>query len=269
MTTPTFTEACAGIADVLPRFTALLRANPDVTAIAVGSWTLPEVACHMSHVIATDTDALTGQQLPDVELSPDAVAAWTNSMLQEDDERDLTVLADRIDSLGATFLELQHDPPGDTVRWIGGVQLPPSAVACHLLEELVLHGYDAAKAARVRWRITPAQAALATVGAGLPILSASPQSWVKPGYDRRRSARVEFRLRGHERFVLELDEGLRVEFPPAHARADAYLSGDPMALLLVFFGRQSKLDAVVRGKVIAWGRRPQALFTLLGNTSSP
>lgn len=269
MTTETFTEACAGIADVLPRFTRLLRANSHVTATAVGSWALPDVACHISHVIGTDTDALTGQRLPDVELSPGAVAVWTNSMLEDDHERDLTTLADRIDALGAAFLELQADPPNDTVRWIGGVQLPPYALACHLVEELLIHGYDAAKAARTRWRIAPAHAALATVGWGVPIMSASPQSWVKPTYDPRVRARVEFRLRGHERFVLELDEGLHVELPPARSRADTYLSGDPAALLLVFFGRQSKLDAVVRGKLIAWGRRPQALFTLLGNTSSP
>ena len=100
-------------------------------------------------------------------------------------------------------------------------------------------------------------------------MSASPKSWVKPSYDPRVRARVEFRLRGHERFALELDNGLHVELPPAHAPSDTYLSADAAALLLVFFGRQSKLSAVLRGKVIAWGRRPQALFTLLGNTSSP
>jgi hypothetical protein len=269
MTKATFAEACAAIGDVLPRFTELLRGNPGVTATAVGNWTLPEVACHVSHVIEKDTDALARRPLPDVELSPAAVAVWTNSMLDDDPERDLTLLADRIDALGATFLGLQADPPTDAVTWIGGAQLPPYAVACHLLEELLVHGYDAAKAARTRWRIAPAHAALAIVGAGVPIMSASPRSWVKPSYDPRVHARVEFRLRGHERFALELDNGLHVELPPAHSRADTYLSADPAELLLVIFGRQSKLGALVRGKVIAWGRRPQALFTLLGNTSPP
>ena len=269
MTKATFAEACAAIEDVLPRFTELLRGNPGVTATAVGSWTLPEVACHVSHAIEADIDVLTGRPLPDVELSPAAVAVWTNSMLADDPERDLTLLADRIDALGATFLGLQADPPTEAVTWIDGTQLPPHAVACHLLEELLVHGYDAARAARARWRIAPAHAALAIVGGGLQIMSASPESWVKPSYDPRVRARVEFRLRGHERFVLALDNGLHVELPPAPSPADTYLSGDPGALLLVFFGRQSKLHAVLRGKVVAWGRRPQALFTLLGNTSSP
>ena len=269
MTDAMFADACAALEDVLPRFTELLRRNRGVTATAIGSWTLPEVACHVSHVIEKDTDALTGRPLPDVELSPAAVAVATNSMLDDDPERDLAVLADRVDALGATFLRLQEDPPRDAVTWIGGTQLPPYAVACHLLEELLVHGYDAAKAARTRWRIAPAHAALAIVGAAVPIMSASPESWVKPSYDPHVRARVEFRLRGHERFALELDNGLHVELPPARSRADAYLSADPAGLLLVMLGRQSKWGALVRGKVIAWGRRPQALFALLGNISPP
>jgi hypothetical protein len=269
MTEATFVDACAAIENVLPRFTELLRGNAGATATAVGRWTLPEVACHVSHVIEKDTDALTGRQLPDVELSPTAVADLTRSMLDDDPERDLMLLADRIDALGATFLGLQADPPSDAVTWIGGTQLPPYAVACHLLEELLVHGYDAAVAARARWRIAPAHAALAIVGAAVPIMAASPESWVKPSDDRHVRARVEFRLRGHERFALELDNGLHVELPPARSRADAYLSADPTGLLLVMLGRQSKWDALVRGKLVAWGRRPWALFTLLRNTSPP
>src|SRR5439155_100381 len=110
---------------------------------------------------------------------------------------------------------------------------------------------------------------LAIVGAAVPIMSASPASWVRPGYDPRVRARVEIRLRGHERFALALDNGLHVELPPASSRADAYLSADPAALLLVMLGRRSKWSAMGRGKVIAWGRRPRALLTVLGNISPP
>jgi hypothetical protein len=269
MTNSMFAEACVAIEDVLPRFTEVLRSNPDVTARAVGSWTLPEVACHVSHVIEKDTDALCGRPLPDVELSPAAVAVATNSMLDDDPERDLKALAARIDALGATFLAVRADPPTSAVSWIGGTQLLPYAVACHLLEELLVHGYDVARAARTRWRIEPAHAALAIVGAAVPIMSASPGSWVKASYDPSVRARLEIRLRSHERFVLELDNGLHVELPPAHSHADAYLSADPAALLLVMLGRQSKWGALARGKAIAWGRRPGAMLTLFGNTSHP
>lgn len=265
----TFTDACVAIAEVVPRLTDMLRRNPGARATAVGSWTAPDVACHVSHVIEKDTDALTGRPLPDVELSPAAVAVATNEMLDDDPERDLRVLADRIDALGAEFLRLRENPPTNEVTWIGGTRLPPYAVACHLLEELLVHGYDVATAAGTRWPIAPAHAALAIVGAAVPIMSASPESWVRSSYDPEVRARVEFRLRGHDRFVLELDKGLHVEHPPARSRADAYLSADPAALLLVMLGRRSRWRALVRGQAIAWGRRPQALFTLLRNTSPP
>ncbi len=269
MTGATFADACAAVEEVLPRFTEVLRRNRGVTATAVGSWTLPEVACHVSHVIDKDTDALRGRPLPELELSPAAVAVATNSMLDDDPERDLMALADRIEALGATFLELRADPPTGAITWIGGSQLSPQAVACHLLEELLVHGYDAAKAARTRWPIEPEHAALAIVGAAVPIMSASPRSWVRPSCDPQVRARVEFRLRGHERFVLALDNGLHVEIPPARSGADAYLSADPAELLLVMLGRHSRWHALARGKVIAWGRRPKALPTLLGSLSPP
>jgi hypothetical protein len=265
----TFAQACAAVEDVLPRFTELLRSNPDVTAKAVGTWTLPDVACHMSHVIRTDTDALARRELPSVQLSPAGVAVWNTSMLADDPERDLQALADRIDTLGAAFFDITVNPPAEPVTWIGGTRLPPSAVACHLLEELLVHGYDAATAAGTSWPIEPAHAALAIVGGVLPVVAASPQSWVRASGDARAHARVEVRLRAFERFTLALENGLRVESPPTHSRVDAYLSVDPASLLLVMPGRQSVWRAVRGGKVMAWGRRPQALLTLLRNTLLP
>ncbi|MFL6241176.1 MAG: hypothetical protein ACJ735_16970 [Actinomycetes bacterium] len=240
-----------------------------MSAPAVGTWGVAEVACHVSHVIQKDTDAVLGKPLPDIELSPAAVGVMTASLLDEDPERNVTVLADRIDAVGSAFVDLAADPPSEPISWIGGTQLPPSAVACHLLEEVLVHGFDLATAARRRWRLEPAHAALAIAGGAVPIIAASPQSWVRAGYDLRVRARVEFRLRRHERFVLVLDNGLRAELPPSGPRADAYVSATPADLLLVMLGRQSQWRAAVRGKIAVWGRRPQALFTLLANVSPP
>ena len=258
----TFADACAAIEEVLPRFTELLRRNHSVTTSAIGDWTLPEVACHVSHVISKDTDSLAGRMLPDVELSPAAVGVATNEMLADDPERDLVVLADRIDTLGATFLALRAHPPTAPVIWIGGTKLAPSAVACHLLEELLVHGHDVARAAGTRWRTEPRHAALAILGAAVPIIAASPQSWLRPGYEPHRRVRVQFRLRGHGSYAIALDDGLAIEMPPAQSHADAYLSADPSALLLLLLGRISPLRTVATGKAFVWGRRPQALQTV-------
>ena len=68
---------------------------------------------------------------------------------------------------------------------------------------------------------------------------------------------------------MELDNGSHVEIPPARSRADVYVSADPAELLLLMLGRRSNWSALIRGKVIAWGRRPQAVFAFLRNTSPP
>lgn len=264
-----FDAACAAVSEVLPRFTALLREHRGATGTAVGTWSLPDVACHVSHVVEKDTDALRRRDLPFVALSPSDVAVMTNSMLADDPERDLAALADRIDALGAEFLELRNDPPREQVTWVGGTQLPPSAVACHLLEEVLVHGHDAATAVGSKWPIKAGHAALAITGAAVPIIAASPQSFIRPGVDPSVRARVQVRLRGFDRFTLQIGDGLHAELPPTDSRADAFMSADPAALLLVMLGRQSQWRPVLRGKLMAWGRRPQALRTLLRSMSPP
>jgi hypothetical protein len=214
---PTFAAACAAIEEVLPRFAELVRRNPGVTAQAIGDWTLPEVACHLSHVIEVNTSVLNRSPRVTAVLSPAAVGEFTNMRLAEDTERDVTVLADRIESLGTTFFDILEDPPTQPVTWMGGVQLQPSAVACHMLEELLVHGYDVAHAARDTWRIKPEHAALAILGAAVPIVDSTPEAWVKPGTDTSLRARVEFRLRGFDRFVFRLDNGLHAEHPPSRS----------------------------------------------------
>jgi hypothetical protein len=257
----TFVAGCSAVLAVLARLSALLRSHPMASAQAIGSWTVPEVACHVSHVIATDTDALSGGELPSIELSPADVAVMTDARLAADPERDLVALADRLDALGATFLELRAHRPAGPVAWVGGTKLPPSAVVCHLLEELLVHGYDVARAVRTSWRMEPAHAALAITGGALPIIAASPQSWIRPGTGPHTRARVDIRLRGFERFVLDARaEGLFVEMP-AGPGADVHLSAAPVELLLVMLGRLTPWRAALAGKVFGWGRRPLALRT--------
>jgi hypothetical protein len=191
-------------------------------------------------------------------------------MLREDPERDLATLAGRIDGLIAGFTALRSDPPVETVSWVGGTKLAPSVVACHLLEELLVHGYDVSRALRTRWLMDASHSALAILGGAAPIIEASPQSWIRPQRAVRVTARIEVRLRGHGAFAIEVDRGdLHVENPPTDRRANAYLSADPGELLLVMLGRKSRWSAFVTGKAVAWGRRPRALFDVLSSISPP
>lgn len=266
MDTVTFDEARDAVAEVAPRFTALLRRIAVSTRAAVGEWSVADVACHVSHAIELDTAANSGARVPEVEPTPAGTAAWNASVLEADRERDLEVLADRIDARVRDFLALS--PCADTVDWLGGVRLTPTTVACHLLAELLLHGDDAARAARERWPIRPDHAAAAIVGGGVPIINACPDLFLRRPVDPNLRVRVELRLIGHQRLTLELNDGLRIE-APATGPADAYLATHADQALLIFFGRRHPWRVAATGKAFAWGRRPQALLSLLGAMTSP
>ncbi|MGH3946139.1 MAG: hypothetical protein ACRDSI_14000, partial [Pseudonocardiaceae bacterium] len=48
---------------------------------------------------------------------------------------------------------------------------------------------------------------------------------------------------------------LRVE-EPSSRRVDCHISADPVAMLMVFWSRQSQWTAIAKGKLMAWGRKP-------------
>lgn len=262
----TFSEARDAVADVLPRFTALLRRTAASPGAAIGEWSVADVACHLSHAIEVDTAATSGRRVPEVEPTPTGTAAWNASMLRADRQRDLEALADRIDARGKGFLDLS--PCADTVDWLGGARLAPTTIACHLLAELLLHGHDVARATRQRWRIQPEHAAVAIVGGGVPTINACPDLFLRRPVDPRTRIRVELRLIGHHRFTLVLDNGLRIELPPT-GPVDAHLATHADQALLIFFGRRNPLRVAATGRAWVWGRRPQALLSLLGAMTSP
>lgn len=263
---PTYAQARAAVAEVLPRLTTLVRGLAASPRSAVGHWTVPDTVCHVSHAVDLDTTALAGGPLPGIEPTPAGAAAWNSQMLGSDCERDLGLLADRIDVRGTAFLE--QAPTGPAVAWIFGAQLAPSAVACHLLTELLLHGYDIAKATGAPWVIEPDHAALAITGGGVPIINACPDLWVRHRVVTTARARIELRLRGGHRLALALDQRLTAEWPPAGA-ADAYLATTPEQALLIFFGRRNPWTVAASGGAIVWGRHPWALLTLLRAITSP
>ena len=267
MTEVSFESARDALAEVLPSLTQMLRKQRDGSARAVGTWTVGDVAAHLSHVIERDRDSLFGRPLPAVELRPAAIAGLTDEMLSADSERDPHALADRLDALGQAFVSVT--PPRGLVTWIGQTKIAASAVASHLLLETLVHGYDIARAAGEPWQIEAPHARLAIVGGALPIIAASPESWISSARPGTTRARVELRLRGRDHFVLELDQTLTVEMAPRHRRADVHVSAELAVLLLVMLGRLSPMRELLSGRLFVWGRRPAAAFRLMNNVSPP
>jgi hypothetical protein len=262
------TDARTAIAAITPSFVRLVRESAHDGPV-VGHWGTGDVACHVSHVITADTEALAGRPPPPTELTPPAVAVLTDAMLADDPERDAGVLADRIEALLADFLAVNDTPASEQVTWLGDVRLPASAVACHLLEELLVHGFDLATATNGAWTIAPAHAALAIAGAAVPIVTAAgPMAFVNPNRAQGFRARFDVRLRGHQRFIFVFDDGMTIEDDTSEP-VDAHVSADPVSMLLLMLRRVSAPRAILGGKITVWGRRPWRLRRMLTVMTPP
>jgi uncharacterized protein (TIGR03083 family) len=256
------------VAVVTPRFLRLLRES-DPQRRALEAWSVGEVACHVSHVFRVDTDALAGRPVPVTELRPDAVAAMNEAQLVVNPERDPAVLAGRIETLLSEFLEASRAPAADPVTWLDGVRIPASAAAGHLLVEVLVHGWDIAKAGGRAWEIDPQHATLALMRGGGPILNAAgPQAFVNRKLAQGFRARFDIRLRGQGRVSFEFDDGFRIGGPMT-GPVDAHVSVDPSGALLLMLGRVSVIRLALQGKVFAWGRRPWLLRRALSVITPP
>lgn len=267
----TMAQARAALRDVVPSLVTLVRSVPDANSASVGTWTVGDVAAHLSHVFRFDTDAVAGRPVPEAIVTPAGMAEVNTRMLRgEDGERDPAVLADRIDTLATEFDDVASRSRAATVDWLQGARLPPSAVACHLLEECLIHGHDIARVTGRPWPIQRHHALLAVEGAVLPLIAAlPPTAFVNQEKAGSFRARFELRLRGGGNTLLVFDDGSLTLNAAGTRDVDAHLSADPSALMLVFIGRQGIGKPLLGAKLAAWGRRPWKLTRMLTVINPP
>ncbi len=238
------------------RFTALLRTARRVDAPALGEWSLGDVAVHVSHsldgLLATVRGS--GPLLDDIW----GLSGMSALLVAGEATRDLPSIADRIDATVAQVLAALPATGGHDLRpWlVRGTELSLVALACEMLNDLVVHGRDVALVEEVPWPVDRRSAALVLDGFLFPVLDALGRSVVDQKAAGRISARFDVRLRGGGGATLSFDHGdLSVSRAPAGS-IDCHLSVDPAAFLLVSWGRASQWPAIARGQLLAWGRRP-------------
>lgn len=242
------------------RTARLVRAVPDGAARVPGmDWTAAETAAHLVGEASFYTGFLTGKRdardyLDDGRAGAGAAernAAANIRQLREFPERDLPRLADAIIAAAEEFADAAAGrPDSDRALVTNGMTITVPVMSALLLGEQVIHGLDIARAAGLPWTITPEDAFLVLDGA-LAVL---------PDYVDRRAAAgrhvsYELRLRGGPRYRLSFDDGALAVTAPG-PKADCVISADPVSFLLVGYGRTGQWGQIIRGKLVAGGRKP-------------
>ncbi len=267
------------VREVLPgcarRFAELVvGAPPDAKATA--DWTVADTAAHVASIATMYTSILAPQGGP-VPVKPlaeavlkvtvDTVADLNTMALRHFTNRDTESTTKGLRSDVDTILQLTEGTDHDrTVPWLGDSRVPIGGVLAHLVNELLVHGWDIARAVRAPWPMPAREAApffdLFVVGmirndTGL-LLQGPPPS-------ERRIA-VAFRSRHTAPVTLVLHRG---QVSAENGPADVRVNFDPATLNLMMFGRISRARAALTGKLFVSGRRPWLLPEFLRTVRLP
>lgn len=258
--------------DEVRRVTELLRSARYPAAPAVGNWTLAETAMHLSQAWLV-APGLARRDLSGIyQVMPSLEGAAGDSLIRDiwelddvtglgvrsDPERDLGVLADRIEARArAYFDDCAGRSPDERRPWlVEGSTVSIATLTGHLLNETVVHGHDIARADGRRWPVEPSTASTVLAEFVIPVIDAlAPCALVSDGATGVRAA-FDLRIRGGRRFCFVFEDGaLRIEEPSSRS-VDCHIWADPVALLMVVWGRRSQWTAIGGGRLTAWGRKP-------------
>jgi uncharacterized protein (TIGR03083 family) len=256
-------SACAAVETVADQLTSLLRSVPDPTTPIGGmDWTVGQTAAHLVVALRGFASAAAGVDFDGMEAYDPAIPIVRNRMATGNDlsmsriaHDDTNELADLIAQGTRAFLEATEGrSAGERVHtpWYGSKDIHTQASAAGMvLGELLVHGYDIANAVGAPWQIRPehARVTLCAVPEMLPLyVDADAADGVTAAFD--------IHVRGGPRYVIYVrDVNVSVQ-PFSSQPVDCHLSADPVAFLLLTYGRRDQWGEILRGKVFVWGRRP-------------
>ena len=218
------------------------------------TWTLGATAAHVAAGTQYRRAWLRGEGRPDYGIP--TIADENQRRIDALGESDPGALATMIrDDTAVLVREAEAQRPGAVFPAEVGPPASLEVLLCVHLGELVVHGYDIATTLGRPWPIGRDDANLVASG-GLSIL---PQ-FVDAGRARGAWVTYDLRLRGGgPRAIIEIRDGaLSVEPAKGRTPIDCHISADPVAFLLVGYGRVGQWRPILRGGLVAWGRRPWA-----------
>jgi uncharacterized protein (TIGR03083 family) len=232
----------------------LVRSLPDPSARVPGmDWTVGQTAAHLVAAARFYPRYATGQLTPEATID---LADGNLSRIAQVGEHGLAELADLLTAETQRLLEQTADlAPDHPVAFYGGTTLDLSAQTGILLGEYLVHGLDLARSARRPWPIDPGHARLVIAAA-----TALLPRYVDPDAAQGMRVGYDVRIRGGPRFTLRLADGAATVESGSVGPVDCHISADPVAFLIVAYGRGSQWPPIVRGKITAWGRKPWRAF---------
>ena len=239
------------------RIAELLRSCPDPAAPIPGAtWNVGEAAAHLAQANRLMADLALGRERPYGDGTPGGLAAANAAALAAFPERDTSVLAEAIAGPAREFCAAVAPRPADepVVTPMGPMDL--ATLGSYLLTHMLGHGYDIAVALR-----RPHMVDAGSVGLTLPFLMTAMPRVVSARAAAGHSACYRVRLRGGGGGFAATFTGGEVAVsaePPR--RPDCTIVVEPVTFLLLALGRCGSVDALWRGKVAAWGRRPWLAF---------
>lgn len=257
VTTVDWTAAQEAVRSAAQRGADLVRSIKRPNAPALGKWTVNDVAVHMSHAM----DGVMGMAKGGGGVLGDiwTLSDLTEALVQGETERDPAKLADRIEASVDSFLSYMQSSGTDQARtwFLSDIEVPLSMLTCHVLNELTVHSYDIARAEGVPWKVPPAHAALIVNGFLFQVLSSLGTAMVNQATATGVRATFDVKVRGGGRCQITFDNGqMTAKQSAPTGPVDCHLSVDPVAFLLVAWGRISQTGPIAQGKLFAYGKKP-------------
>lgn len=244
-------QARGALADSARRTADLIRSIPDTSIrIPRSDWTVGEGAAHLVVVMGWFSEWAGGGRSLTENL--DELGSVNARAIAQIPERDGARLADRLLANVDRFLDVSSPLPADSkIAWHEGYPLSLGSLVWVGVGEMVVHGYDIASAVKRPWPIDRQLACQILNGAG--------EGW--PLFVDRKNVRgvtasYGISLRGGPKQVFRFVDGRLTVEPPSSTPVDCRISADPVAFLLVGYGRVSQWPQIAQGKIVAWGRKP-------------
>lgn len=247
-------ELLAAISDAGERFIGVARqVRAPATVLRDSTWTAADLVTHVAAGVDGYARYLEGDVTPFADVSNLAGGSLTASnagLLADEAERDIGTLVDRLSARARDLHTNAAARSLDEPVSFHGRREPLRCILASTLAEILLHGRDLATSIGVPWPISKREATLVldNVAPLFPIL-------VNPNTTRVLVASIRVRLRGGRDIPLRFDRGT-LTLDADIRRFDATVSADPVAFLLVAYGRRSQWSEIARGRLVAWGRRP-------------